>query len=98
MTKLQRLKARLPRKVLLGIVQHLSHLETFRLTLLCRYARELIIYDPEFEGQWVIKSFHGLLSKAGYTGIRNNNLRLIDIQLRNMHFQARSLVHDCREE
>ena len=54
--------------------------------MVCKYMRETIIYDPSFEGQWVIKSFQGLLSKAGFSGLRNNQLRQIDIRQRAMHF------------
>ena len=51
-----------------------------------KYVRHTIMYESEFEGQWVIKSFQSLLSKSGFSGIRNNNLRKIDIQMRPMHF------------
>lgn len=60
--------------------------------------RQTIIYQPEFEGQWVIKSFHGLLSKSGYSGLRNSKLRRIDLHQRGMHFQAQSLVRDSHDE
>jgi hypothetical protein len=60
--------------------------------------RQEITTKPEFEGQWVIKSFKDLLSKSGYTGLRNNYLRRIDIQLRAMHFQTESIKRDAIEE
>ena len=88
MSKDERLKQKLPLNVILKIAQHMGHTEVIKLTLMCRYVRETIIYSPEFEGQWVIKSFQGLLSKSGYSGLRNNNLRLMDIQLRTMYFQS----------
>lgn len=98
MSKPEALRLRLPPRVILGIVQHLAQVDTLRFAALCRYVRETILYEAKFEGQWVIKSFHSLLSKAGYCGIRNNYLRLIDIRLRNMHFQAKSLAMDCKDE
>ena len=60
--------------------------------------RQTIILKPEFEGQWVIKSFQGLLSKSGYSGLRNTRLRQIDIRQRAMFFQCESLIKDCIDE
>lgn len=88
LNKLEKLKRRLPLPVILRIVQHLQTLDTFKLMSVNRYVRHTIMYQPEFEGQWVIKSFQSLLSKSGFSGIRNNNLRKIDIQMRPMHFQC----------
>ena len=98
LTKEEALRARLPESALLRIVQHLTLTETFRFMVLGKYVRQAIIYRPEFEGQWVIKSFQGLLSKSGFSGLRNNNLRRIDIQQRGMHFQAKSIVLDCIDD
>lgn len=84
--KYEEQRKKLPVTVLVRIVQHLLPNETFRFLGTCRYVRDMITKRPEFDGQWVIKSFQNLLSKSGYLGLRNNNLRRIDIQLRAMHF------------
>lgn len=97
-TKLELLKQRLPERVILGIVQHLDQVETLRFAALSKYVRHTVIFSAAFDGQWVIKSFNSLLSKSGFSGIRNDNLRLVDIQLRNMHFQAKSIMQDSKEE
>lgn len=34
--------------------------------------------EAEFDGLWVITSFHSMYSKTGYTGLRNHNLKRID--------------------
>ena len=57
-----------------------------------------MVHGPEFEGQWVIKSFQSMLSKSGFQGLRNNNLRRIDIHQRPMHFQVQSILYDCFDE
>lgn len=71
---------------LVRIAQCLQPAEVFRLLSSCSEYRNTLVKAPEFEGQWVIKSFQSLLSKSGYQGLHNNNLRRIDIQLRAMHF------------
>lgn len=91
-------RRKLPVTVLVRIVQHLLPGETFRLMATCKYVRSMITTRPEFDGQWVIKSFQNLLSKSGYSGLRNNNLRRIDIQLRAMHFQCESIRRDALDE
>ena len=94
----ERLRTLLPPIVILKIVQHLNLNEAFRFMTSCKYVRQTIIYQPDFDGQWVIKSFQSLLSKSGYSGLRNNNLRRIDIQQRGMHFQSQSILRDCMDD
>lgn len=84
--KIEKLKCKLPISVILRIVQHLQTKECLRFMCINKYVRETIFYEPEFEGQWVIKSFNQLLSKSGITGVRNSNLKKIDVQYRPMHF------------
>ena len=50
LSKSERIGGRLPASVLLRIVQHLTLAETSRFQLLCKYVRQTIIYQPEFEG------------------------------------------------
>lgn len=39
-----------------------------------------------------------MLSKSGFSGLHNNNLRRIDIQMRAMYFQCESIKKDCFDE
>ena len=54
-------------------------MESQKLMCANKYIYNMIRYNPDFDGQWIIKSFHHQLSKSGYSGLRNNNLRKIDI-------------------
>lgn len=98
LSKIDKLKMLLPPSVLLRIVQHMQTRDTYKLMAVNKYIRRTMMYESEFEGQWVIKSFQSLLSKSGFSGIRNNNLRKIDVQLRPMHFQCQSVVQDAIDD
>lgn len=51
--------------------------------------------DKEMDQVGVLNSFHLMLTKTGFTGLRNNNLKKIDMKLLNMHFQAEGLKRAC---
>jgi hypothetical protein len=52
--------------VLLLIVQNLTTRETFKIMQLNKQVYFLLRYGPQFEGQWMLKSFRSLLSKTGF--------------------------------
>ena len=91
-------ETKFPLHALVRVAQCLQPNEALRLLATCHSVRDTLIHNPDFEGQWVIKSFQNLLSKSGYQGLRNNNLRRIDIHLRAMHFQSESLRRDSGDE